>query len=290
MRLNDNNNNMYILEAIMVLLIMFLLAQISTASETIIDINTDNIDNGYISVKFVKDTDKKIKLLVKYDDVRYTYNISNMDEYTNFPLQLGNGKYIISVYENTTGNKYKKLASKTVMLELNDYKIVFVNSIQEVNYIQSNDMITLSRRLLVQLEVDKQMEELDDDIILTQYQIIRLYYDSVIKMIRYDYDKIKTLKYNYLPNNDMTLNTSKGICYDYSSLLASMLRSQGIPVKLVKGYAGNSKVYHAWNEIYLEKEDRWITVDSTYDSYYLSIGANYNFEKDSETYNKVKEY
>ena len=276
--------------SIIVLLMILLLTYDISASETIIDINTDNIDSGYISIKFVKDTDKKVKLLIRYDDTRYTYNISNMDEYTNFPLQLGNGKYTIGIYENTVDSKYRRLASETIELDLEDYKVVFLNSVQEIDYATSNDMITLARRLLVQLEVDRRMEELDDDIILTQYQIIKLYYDSVVETIRYDYDKIKTIKYNYLPSNDVTLDTSTGICYDYSSLLASMLRSQGIPTKLVKGYANYSKVYHAWNEIYLEKEDRWITVDTTYDSYLFLKEARYNFEKDNEVYNKIKEY
>ena len=39
-----------------------------------------------------------------------------------------------------------------------------------------------------------------------------------------------------------------------------MLRSQGIPAKVITGYVSDGAVYHAWNMIYL-KESGWITVE-----------------------------
>ena len=50
-----------------------------------------------------------------------------------------------------------------------------------------------------------------------------------------------------------------GICFDYASLAAAMLRSLGIPCKLITGYVGES-TYHAWNSFYLENEG-WITAE-----------------------------
>ena len=46
-----------------------------------------------------------------------------------------------------------------------------------------------------------------------------------------------------------------GICFDYAALMAGMLRSQGVPCKLVIGYAGD--VYHAWISVWSE-ETGWI--------------------------------
>jgi len=51
------------------------------------------------------------------------------------------------------------------------------------------------------------------------------------------------------------MDTGKGICLDYASLMTAMLRSQGIPTKLEVGYAGD--VYHAWISVYL-KEQGWV--------------------------------
>ena len=46
-----------------------------------------------------------------------------------------------------------------------------------------------------------------------------------------------------MPDSNRTLETKKGICFDYASLMALLLRSQNIPCKLVVGYAGVE--YHA---------------------------------------------
>ena len=59
----------------------------------------------------------------------------------------------------------------------------------------------------------------------------------------------------YIPDIDNTMKTKKGICFDYASLMAAMLRSQNIPTKLVVGYSGDA--YHAWISVYLH-ESGWI--------------------------------
>lgn len=100
----------------------------------------------------------------------------------------------------------------------------------------------------------------------------------------YDYDKIATLSYDYVPKADMILSAKSGICYDYSVLLASMLRSQGIPSRLIKGYTSWTSVYYAWNEIYLEASDEWVVVDTTYDNYLYLRHRGYNFQKSRGTY------
>ena len=51
------------------------------------------------------------------------------------------------------------------------------------------------------------------------------------------------------------LTTKKGICFDYASLMAGMLRSQGVPCKLVVGYAGTA--YHAWISVW-SAETGWV--------------------------------
>lgn len=81
----------------------------------------------------------------------------------------------------------------------------------------------------------------------------------MVKNIQYDTEKAATVQNGYLPSPDETLRTGKGICFDYASLAAAMLRSEGIPCKLITGYVGE-ETYHAWNSFYLESEG-WITVE-----------------------------
>ena len=71
----------------------------------------------------------------------------------------------------------------------------------------------------------------------------------------YDYEKAASVESGYLPDLDAVLATKKGICFDYASLMTGMLRSQGIPCKLIVGYAGT--VYHAWISVWSESTG-WI--------------------------------
>ena len=59
-----------------------------------------------------------------------------------------------------------------------------------------------------------------------------------------------------LPNLDQIYKRKKGICFDYAAVMTAMLRSQGVPTKLVIGYTGNA--YHAWVNVYSKKRG-WIT-------------------------------
>ena len=51
------------------------------------------------------------------------------------------------------------------------------------------------------------------------------------------------------------LKKKKGICFDYAALMTGMLRSQGVPCKLVVGYAGTA--YHAWISVWVDGKG-WI--------------------------------
>ncbi len=59
------------------------------------------------------------------------------------------------------------------------------------------------------------------------------------------------------------LRTKEGVCRDYAILTASLLRSAGVPTKLVTGmvYSEGAFYYHAWVEVWTGS--RWIGVDPT---------------------------
>jgi len=269
---------------------LMVLSGTTALAATSIDINTDNSEDGYISVKFNTGSEKKIKLLVKGGDTKYYYNLSNSESYVNFPLQMGNGDYTVAIYENTAGTKYKKLTSKSFKVTLENEHVVFLNSIQEIDFDDADISVEKADELAAQALAAKVLATGDVNAVLTTDELIELYYEFVVQTIQYDYDKIKSLDYDYLPVNEITITTESGICYDYSSLLASMLRSQGVPTKLVKGYTTWTSVYHAWNEVYLESEERWVIVDTTYDSYLYLRDRDYEFEKSLEVYSKSKEF
>ena len=80
-------------------------------------------------------------------------------------------------------------------------------------------------------------------------------YYYVIRNISYDNDKAENTPTDYVPDIDTILEEKKGICFDYASLMAALLRSQSIPTKLEVGYSGEA--YHAWISVYLT-ESGWV--------------------------------
>ena len=250
-----------------------------------------NADKGVVSVFHNRGSASKVKLVVQKGTDKYVYNLFNNEEYVNYPLQLGDGSYRVSVYENTSGTKYRKIASKSSYVTLEDELNVYLQSILEISWKYEDISIELVNELVDEaINLKKSEMEIDNENELSDEEVIEAIYSFVIKTIVYDYDKINGLDYSYTPDNDTTLELEAGICYDYSSLLASMLRSVGVPSKMAKGYTNTSSVYHAWNEIYLSEEERWVIVDSTYDAYMVQNGFSYEFEKTEESYNKVKEF
>ena len=85
--------------------------------------------------------------------------------------------------------------------------------------------------------------------------VIENIYSYVTNSIIYDEEKAQSVAYGYIPDPNETLRSGKGICFDYASVMTSMLRSQRIPTKLEVGYAG--EVYHAWISCYVT-EIGWI--------------------------------
>ena len=121
------------------------------ASSTI-DIDHTSANEGYVSVKFNTGSDKKIKLLVSNGSDKYYYNLHNSEAYENFPLQMGNGNYTVSIYENTTGNKYRKLTSKSFNVIMQNPNSVYLNSVQEISFEETDATVQLADALVAQAQ------------------------------------------------------------------------------------------------------------------------------------------
>ncbi len=80
-------------------------------------------------------------------------------------------------------------------------------------------------------------------------------YNFVVQNLTYDKQLAATVQSGYLPVLDTVLEKKSGICFDYAALMTGMLRSQGVPCKLVVGYAGSA--YHAWISVW-SQETGWV--------------------------------
>ncbi len=205
-----------------------------------ISIDASNTSEGYVMVKYEGDSDKVKLQLQAPDGETYTYNLA-VGSYEAFPLSAGNGNYHLDVLEHAYDDMYATAYSEDIKVTLNDEFRPFLYPNQYVWFTPEYKAVSYAAKLS-----DKSSDDLD--------YISRVYH-YVIKNIEYDQDLAQSVQSGYLPDIDNTMNTKKGICFDYASLMAAMLRSQGVPTKLVVGYSGTA--YHAWISVYL-KESGWI--------------------------------
>lgn len=177
------------------------------------------LNKGVISINYQQDRQNGLKVMIQKDQTRYFYNLGNNN---SFPLQFGNGQYTIGVLENAQGNQYKLLESKQVSLNIADSAEVYLNPIQNISW--NSEMASV-----------KKAQELTANL-TTDYEKVTAIYNYLVNNLTYDYAKITQVSSDYIPDLEITFSSSTGICYDYASLLAAMLRSVGIPTKMVMGY------------------------------------------------------
>lgn len=205
-------------------------------------VDASNLSEGYLLIKYTGGLNVRTRLqIIKTNGSTYTYDINNKGTVETYPLTEGNGKYSIKVYENTSGTKYALAYSCSVDLKLRDEFLPYLYPNQFVNYQKTSKVVSVAADLTKEKQTD--LEKLES------------VYDYVVQNFSYDYTLAKTVKSGYIPNLDQVFKKKSGICFDYASVMAAMLRSQDIPCKLVIGYAGD--VYHAWINVYIEGEG-WI--------------------------------
>ena len=201
-------------------------------------------EDGYTMVEYHGDNPKvKVRIQNPSSQEFYTYDIHQ--GYNTFPLTGGNGQYTFIAYENISGTKYSQLFLQKEDIQIQNDYISYLYPNQYVSFDKNTQAIPLAQEIVAGANND--------------LEAVSYVYDYVIEHISYDDEKAKLAKEGkmagYLPDVHETLQTKKGICFDYASLTAAMLRSQNIPTRLEIGYSGD--IYHAWISVYTE-ETGWI--------------------------------
>lgn len=212
----------------------------ATKSNGSTTIDYSNTSDGYIMINYTGSSPKVQIQITNPNGEVYPYPLG-LGAMRAFPLTGGDGKYTVNVLENVSGDKYAMNLSygvnATISSEFRPY--LFPN--QYVDYNSDSAVVTLGRQL--------------SDSSSTDIDYVTRVYDYATKNISYDTALAASAPVNYIPNPDATLASGKGICFDYASVMSSMLRSQGIPTKLVVGYSGTA--YHAWISVWLA-EQGWV--------------------------------
>lgn len=240
-------------------------------------IDYSNTCDGYVMVQYTAATSQRLKVKVQGPSTTYTYNLTPK-KWEAFPLSDENGEYQVTVFKNVVDNKYAAVLSLTVDVSMEDEFAPFIHSNQYVNFDAAPKTVAKAAEIAGDIK--------------DPLQKVAEIYNYVVYGMTYDTELAATVTSGYLPDLDRVLENMSGICFDYAALMTGMLRSQGVPTKLVVGYAGDA--YHAWINVWSDSVGwmegvvyfdgtNWQHMDPTFASSggrdvmeYIGNGANYS--------------
>ena len=206
-------------------------------------IDVSNTSSGYIVLTY-SGSNEKVKFQISApDEVTYTYLVTNYKEPIVYPLTGGNGTYLFSLLESVDAKKdlYAIAFSQETAVSISDEFLPYLTPNVYADFNANCEVVSKGEELSKECYCD--------------LDVIENIYSYVTGNILYDEEKAQSVAYGYIPDPNETLSSGKGICFDYASVMTSMLRSQRIPTKLEVGYAG--EVYHAWISCYVD-EIGWV--------------------------------
>ncbi|MDO4399669.1 MAG: transglutaminase-like domain-containing protein [Coriobacteriia bacterium] len=233
---------------------------ISGLTPMTIDVST--VNDGYVSVS--AESAARLKFQVTNGDMTYNYDLPNDGTPAMYPINMGDGSYLFRIMQNTEGSNYVELDCTYADVALSSEFAPFLVPNYFCKYNGKSEAIAKAREL-----VGSATNEGEALCAICAFVIDNISYDNAKA------EKLATTA-GYVPDPDETLATKTGICFDYSSLAAAMLRSQGIPTKIITGYVDPNNIYHAWIMVYIDgtwktaqfdvTSKTWSRVDTTFAS------------------------
>ena len=212
-------------------------------------IDTSSASQGYVAATGTNNA--RLKLQVTRGEQSYNYDMPNDGSPVFVPINMGNGTYTVRVMQNTSGNNYVEILSTSVPVHLETGFEPFLHPNLYCDFDESSASTRRARELVAGAD--------------SQGAALRAICDFITRNIKYDTAKAEKLANGsgYIPNPDATLSAGSGICFDYASLGAAMLRSVGIPAQIITGYVSPDDFYHAWIMVYID--GTWHTIQISVD-------------------------
>lgn len=201
-------------------------------------IDTEQAAHGYVIAS--ASSEARLKFQVTNGEQTYNHDLPNDGTQEVFPINMGDGTYTFRIMQNTTGSDYVELCSATKDVVLESEFAPFLVPNRYCLYDASSACVAKAREVTADAS--------------NMGEAVRDVCEFVAQAIAYDNDKARELSSatGYVPDPDRTLAEGSGICFDYASLSCAMLRSLGIPTKLVTGYVGADQIYHSWIMVYVD--------------------------------------
>lgn len=209
----------------------------------------DNTDEG---IRVISVLEKGLRTRVRMTNKTSGYTkVWDIDGDDILPINE-NGTWSVAIYQQVSADstKYRQILGKDVIID-------------DVKPYLGISLLTDEAENLLQ---EEWVEELKNSEV-SYTEKAKIVFNTVSKTMVYDKEKAATVQGSYVPNVDEVWQMKKGICYDYSSIVAAVLRYVGVPTEINFGYAHG--LYHAWNTVILEDGSR-LFLDATWGEFAMT--------------------
>lgn len=206
------------------------------SGETPVDLQA--VGQGYVYAAY--QAEGRLKFQVSNGDMTYNYDLLSDGTPMAFPLNMGDGWYTFRIMLNTSDDNYVEVFSTGADVALASEFAPFLLPNLFCSYTDSSLCVAKAREITAGCA--------------NQGEAVRSVCEWVVANIAYDQDKAAQLAggAGYVPYPDSTMVLGTGVCFDYASLTAAMLRSLGFPAKVVTGYVEPDDLYHAWVMVFAD--------------------------------------
>ena len=208
-----------------------------------------------------------LKITVFEEPVEYTVTLEPNGEHwllaLDIPTQLADESYFTADYQLTSKKEINDLRRYTMKSRL-DYQVGLQESIDYLQQTSNFPIDNNPRTIALGRELALRYENPEDIV------------QHALTMFR-DQDYVYTLKPPILLDNEVDrflFDSKRGFCENYAGSFALLMRTAGIPARIVTGYQGGEynevgnylivrqSDAHAWTEVWL-KDKGWVRVDPT---------------------------
>lgn len=205
----------------------------------------DFCKEGIIKITCLKDYLNNVKIYLMHDyNECNIYKVKEPVKTLTLSAVYGNGKYFIQVVSDDSESDVV-LAEATIEIENYSEKDVFTTSTYAVYYYDDMTVIKDAKR------INRKCKD--------NFKRFTNIYQFVLDNMTYarDYNR-DYAQWSYFPDIEEIYIRHGGVCVDYATMLASICRAQGLPCKVITGYAGSHDNLHTWVEVYIEGDTDFV--------------------------------
>ena len=243
-------------------------------AEEIACVDAGTADGGYVTVRYLGESDAA-RAEVTNPEGRMTPYLLAPGEDAALSLYGGTGLYRVNIFEKTDSGQYALVFSDSFEKESEEAPGPWLVSNAFVRFTEDSKCVQAARSIY-------------DEVNGETKPFVEGVYNYVMSNIAYNEKLAELVPLSYIPDPDAVMDERVGICLDYAALMTAMLRSCGVPARMIVGNFG--AYYHAWVSVCMDVPEDGVIPASAWKTFDPTLGASNPAKDVQERINRGTDY